>query len=70
LGWLELLEYSRKSSVWWRRLGRWLTRTPGVQNLPAQMSRAYWMGTLKPALEAVQEQLEKKQAQANAEVVK
>ncbi len=70
LGWLELLEYSRKSSVWWRRLGRFLTRTPGVQNLPAQMANAYWRGTLKPALDAVQAKLERRAEQANAEAAK
>lgn len=70
LGWLELLEYSRKASVWWRRLGRMLTRTPGVQNLPAQMCEAYWRGTLKPAIEAVKAELEKRAAKDNAEAAK
>lgn len=65
LGWLELLEYSRKSSVWWRRAGRWLTRRPGMQNLPAQMAGAYWRGTLKPALDAIQAELDQNAAREN-----
>lgn len=66
LGFLEMLEYSRAAHVWWRKLGRLMFGQPGIQNLPAQMRKAYWNGTLKPALEAVKAELEKK-AKADAE---
>lgn len=66
LGLLEMIEYSRHSHVWWRRLGRFLTRTPGIQNLPRQMRRAYWNTTLKPALDAVKGRLDKEAEKANA----
>lgn len=59
LGLLEMLEYSRSAYVWWRVLGRFLTRTPAPMNLPRAMSRAYWRHTLQPALEAINEKLER-----------
>jgi hypothetical protein len=65
LGLLEMLEYSRASHAWWRTLGRLLTRTPGIQNLPRQMRRAYWRSTLKPALDAVKGRLERQAKAAN-----
>ncbi len=70
LGLLEMLEYSRASHVWWRKLGRLLMGKPGIQNLPRQMRRAYWQTTLKPALEAVTARLEKQAAQQNREAEK
>lgn len=65
LGLLEMLEYSRRAYVWWRVLGRWVTRTPAPMNLPRQMSRAYWKNTLQPALAAIQEKLERDAKAAN-----
>ncbi len=70
LGLLEMVEYSRRSHVWWRVLGRFLTRTPGMWNLPKKMAKAYWNNTLKPAIEKTEAALEKQQAQENREAVK
>src|SRR5579864_6134681 len=65
LGMFEMVEYARRSNTWWRRLGRWFTRTPGMPNVPTQMARAHWRHTIQPALEKVQAELARRSKAAN-----
>lgn len=62
LGLLEMIEYSRRAGQWWRRLRRWLFRMDGMVSMPDQMADAYVRKTLRPTQDAVQAELDKRDA--------
>lgn len=62
LGFMEMLEYHRRESTWWRRLWAWLNRHPRPANLPASMATAFEHRTVKPTIKAVETSLESRPA--------
>ena len=66
LGLLEMIEWHRRESTWWRRLWRLLHGEPLPSPLPAKLARAFQKYTVDPTIEAVAKALEENAAGAGA----
>lgn len=66
LGFMEWFCWAERSSKWYRRLWRWLNRTPGPKGRGpgAHFAEAYEVRQLAPTVDAVQRKLEHKQTAA------
>ena len=62
LGFMEMIEYHRRESMWFVRLWRWLWRQPAPWNLPEIMANRFEKRTIVPATAAVATELEKSPA--------
>lgn len=62
LGMFEMMAYHQREHRWFRKLWRWLTRTPGPDDTWARLAIVFEERTVKPAIAALEAELKEQKA--------